>query len=298
VQAFQSGHGIPATGVLGPATWRALIASYPPPVASWAPLPAPTLLTGPSAVDLYVRATAGTLNSREYAAGAWGAWQSLGQPLTGAPAAAAAVSGPALAVRAPDSHVYLRPSGGALWTPLGGWATSSPAVSVGPAGAEVFVRGTDSAIWTRPAVGGSWTSLGGISLSAPAVVEGSDGGVVVVVVGTDHRIWQQRRAAGHWSGWSAVGGIVTADPSLSLQPGTRGVLLAVRGGDGAAWLASGSLDSAAWSSWTGLGGVLTSGPAVTAGGPGSASVTCYGSDSALWQRSLSGSTWTGWAKLP
>lgn len=305
VSSYQRAHGLSPSGVVGASTWRAFIGSTPPPpppppppVVGWADTPAPAEVATPAGTSLFVRTSTGGLARKDYASGSWGPWTAVSGVLIGAPAAASGPGGVSVAVRGSTSAVYLGTAVGSPWQNLGGVVTSSPSVSVGPYGAEIFVRGTDGGIWTRTSSPTSlWTPLGGASLSAPAAVVGSDGSAVVVTVGSNHVLYQNRRSGGRWSGWFPMGGVVSADPGLTLVPGTNQLLAVVRGNNAQAYAATGSLSSAAWSGWLALGGAMNSGPAATSSGPGRYSVAVVGTTGALYQRQAT-PAWGPWSAIP
>lgn len=300
VSAYQRAHGLPATGSVGPATWRAFLGGRPPPAptVSWAGVPAPAEVAAGSGASLFIRTAPGGLARKDYRDGHWGAWTALTGSLTGAPSATLGRSGAVVAVRGTDNRVYAGTVAGSPWLPLGGIASSAPGVAAGPYGTEVFVRGADGGIWTRTsAATARWLPLGGRCLSAPAVAVGPDGSAVVLVVGTNRMLYQNRRTAGRWTGWTPVGGVVTADPALTLVPATSQLVTVVRGGNGQAYAAQGSLSSTAWSGWQPLGGYLISGAAAVSTGAGRSQLTAYGLSGRLYQRS-GGPAWGGWTVVP
>ncbi len=298
VRAYQSAHGLPATGSVATATWRSFVGAAPAPTVAWATTPAPATVAAGTGANLFARTPAGGLARKDYRDGSWSGWAPVSGLVSGAPTATVGRAGVQVAVRSTDGHVYLGTVAGSPWQALGGTATSSPSVTAGPYGTELFVRGPDGGIWTRtPDLASRWSPLGGSCLSAPAAAVGPDGSAVVVVVATNRVLYQNRRSSGRWSGWSVIGGVIAADPALSLVPGTGSLLTVVRGSDAQAYAAAGSLGSAAWSSWSRLGGSLTSGGTVASTGPGASRVTVYGPAGQLYEK-RGGPAWSSWSAIP
>ena len=53
----------------------------------------------------------------------------------------------------------------------------------------------------------------------------------------------------------------------------------------------------AWSAWSNIGGIATSGPAACTTSDGAVHVFVRGSDKALYHKSLTNGTWSGWEDL-
>ena len=142
-----------------------------------------TLTSGPGATSrnpggltVFFRGTDGAIWYRDYVAGSWGPWASIGGSV-------AANTGPAVASWGSGRlDVFVECTNGALyqktytttggwsgWQYLGGTLTSGPgATSRNPGGLTVFFRGTDGAVYYRDYVGGSWGPLASIGGEIPA----------------------------------------------------------------------------------------------------------------------------------
>jgi hypothetical protein len=96
------------------------------------------------------------------------------------------------------------------------------------------------------------------------------------------------------SGWTSLGGVLTAGPGLSSWGPARTDAF-VRGTDGAVWHRS--WDGTTWGSWESLGGFITADPSAVSWGPNRIDLFVKGSDNALWHRTSDGTTWAGWEKL-
>ncbi|WP_194892811.1 glycoside hydrolase family 27 protein [Catenulispora pinisilvae] len=190
--------------------------------------------------------------------GSWsGDWTSLGGPvgdqIVGQPAAYAASDGSLdLFVLGTDSQVYRRTSAGGSWggwTALGGHLADAPTVAyTGPSAWTLTGTGTDGQIWTLTA-SGAWNAIGtpsGLSVyGRPSAV--TDGTTTYVAIrANDDSVWLDTSTAdGRWSGWTGLGGTVSASPTLLATLGR--VYLFVRASDYTAW--ENNLTSGSWSGW-------------------------------------------------
>ena len=124
-----------------------------------------TLTSGPGATSrnpggltVFVRGTDGRIWYRDYVAGSWGPWASIGgQVAANTGPAACSYGGGSLDVfvqgisGAAYQMTYTSTGGWSRWQPLGGGLTSSPAAASPAYGVtDVFVRGTDGAVWEHP----------------------------------------------------------------------------------------------------------------------------------------------------
>jgi hypothetical protein len=103
-----------------------------------------------------------------------------------------------------------------------------------------------------------------------------------------------------WIGWYSLGapaGGATSDPAVVWWQGNTRLDVFVRGGDYQLYDAY-SIDGGPFTAWQFLGGNPTSGPAAAATAGGSRlDLFIRGGDNNLWQRTLNGSIWTGWASV-
>ncbi|WP_243638851.1 glycoside hydrolase family 27 protein [Streptacidiphilus pinicola] len=207
----------------------------------------------------FVRGANGALQEQTTtSSGAWsGTWTSLGGPvggqIVGQPAAYAASNGSLdVFVLGTDSHAYRNTYANGSWsgwTSLGGSLADAPTVAyTGPTTWTLTGTGTDGQIWTLPA-GGSWSAVAaptGLSVyGRPSAV--TDGTTTYMAVRTnDDAVWiDTSTAAGQWSGWTSLGGTVSASPTLLETQGR--VYLFARASDYTTW--EDNLTSGSWSGW-------------------------------------------------
>ena len=211
---------------------------------------------------VFVRGAGGQLEEQTTNnAGAWnGTWTDLGGPvgggILGQPAAYAAPDGSIdLFVRGDDSQAYRRTFANGAWGPwtsLGGPSLAdAPTVAYTSADSWLLTAtGTDGQIWTLGANSG-WTGIGtpaGYSVYGrpSAVIENST--TYVAIRTNDDSVWlDSADAAGTWSGWTGLGGTVSASPTL-LATGS-GVRLFDRASDYTLWENDLSDSSGAWTGW-------------------------------------------------
>lgn len=166
----------------------------------------------------------GAIRLLEYAAGTWGAWQSVGSPSTGIASAPAIASwGPgsmSVFVRDGNDELMSRTrtsAGWGAWTKRGtGTFQGKPtAVSWGPGRIDVFVRGLDNALWWIPFSNGwgNYASLGGSFVGSPAVAAPTPGRLDVFVRGNDQRLWSKQLTGSTWTGFFPLGGHLNGDPA-------------------------------------------------------------------------------------
>ena len=207
----------------------------------------------------FVRGADGALEEQTTTnSGAWsGTWTDLGGPvggrIVGQPAAYAAPDGSLdVFVLGADSKVYRNTfTGGAWsgWSSLGGSLADAPTVAyTGPNAWTLTGTGTDGQVWTLTPTGG-WSAIGtptGLSVyGRPSAV--TDGTTIYVAVRTnDDAVWLDTSSAqGQWSGWTSVGGTVSASPTLLETEGR--VYLFARASDYTTW--EDNLTSGSWSGW-------------------------------------------------
>ncbi|HEX4730949.1 MAG TPA: hypothetical protein VH299_06745 [Solirubrobacterales bacterium] len=194
--------------------------------SEWAPLPGPTVASGPAAVswepervDVVARLADGTVQHWSRVAGSWGE-ENLGGDIT---------ADPAIASWAPGRlDVFARGADGGLdhtwWEAASGWSpwerlpgpaiSSSPAAVASAAGHLDVVADTAGGSvehWTYE--DGQWTAegIGGAATSAPAVAAGAPNRLEVFVRGAGGALEQESwdPTAG-WSGWAKVPGVKVA----------------------------------------------------------------------------------------
>ena len=256
-----------------------------------------TVSWGPGRIDVFSRATDGTLLHRWFEGG-WFPWEDLGGALTSGPAAASWAAGRLdVFARGTDNALHhIAFSGGAwsAWQGLGGSLTSAPAaVSWGTNRIDVFGRGTDNAVWHRWFNGSwsAWESQGGTLTSAPAVSSWASGRLDVFGRGTDNALWH-KSFSGSWSGWQSLGGTLTSAPAAVSWAANR-IDVFVRGANNVAfhkWWAG------SWSGWQSLGGALSSSPAAASWASGRLDVLAQASGTMLQHLSFDGS-WSAWQTL-
>jgi len=149
-------------------------------------------------------------------------WTSLGKRILGQPAAYGSAGGRIdVFVRGTDDAVWrnaLVNGSWGQWTSLGGHVTEAPTVAfTSPSAWTVVARGADGLVTSRTA-GGSWTSVGAphdwpIYGRPSAVVDGAGVLHLAVRVRTDE-IWERTYSGGVWSGWTSLGGTLSASPTL------------------------------------------------------------------------------------
>jgi alpha-galactosidase len=211
---------------------------------------------------VFVRGADGQLEEQTTTnAGAWsGTWTDLGGPagggILGQPAAYANPDGSIdLFVRGDNSQAYRRTFANGAWGPwicLGGTKLAdAPTVAyTSPDSWLLTATGADGQIWTRGANSG-WSGIGtpaGYSVYGrpSAVVEGST--IYVAIRTNDDSVWLDTAdAAGNWSGWTGLGGTVSASPTL-LATGS-GVRLFDRASDYTLWENDLGDAGGAWSGW-------------------------------------------------
>jgi len=210
---------------------------------------------------VFVRGADGQLDEQTTSnSGAWsGTWTSLGGPAGGILGQPAAYAGPDgsidVFVRGDDSQAYRRTfANGAWgsWISLGGQITDAPTVAyTSPDSWLMTATGTDGKVWTRSADSG-WSSIGapsGLSVYGrpSAVADGSN--TYVAIRTNDDSVWLDTAdASGDWSGWTSIGGTVSASPTL-LATSSGSVRLFDRASDYTLWENDLSAGGSSWSGW-------------------------------------------------
>ncbi|MFJ4408363.1 glycoside hydrolase family 27 protein [Streptomyces sp. NPDC088910] len=203
-------------------------------------------------IDVFVRGTDGAAYRRTYEHGRWGGWQSLGGRLADAPT---------VAFDGPDR-----------WT--------------------LFATGSDGTVRSRgPRTG--WTSIGapdGLALyGRPSAVADAAGRIHVAVRAADDAVWTRvRDTSGAWSGWSSLGGTISAAPTLVTAGGT--VQLLARASDYTLWQRGYDAASDTWSGWyprtAFVSGALDGSAGATAAADGGVLVVFRGVGGAVRQSTL------------
>lgn len=191
-------------------------------------------------IDLVVR-RGSTIYIRTYSNGSWGTWQSLGQPAS-APASAPAITSWGanrldVFVRGSDDMLYQKTcsancSGSSgtwsAWSAInGGTFRGKPAaVSRASGRIDVFVHGMDDELYGVGYGNGSWGSYYKVATngtlkwdaacpdcSSPAVTARGSTILDVYIRGVDDKLWITTWTGGStWSGYSALGGVLTSSP--------------------------------------------------------------------------------------
>ncbi|MER5939460.1 glycoside hydrolase family 27 protein [Streptomyces sp. NPDC001928] len=178
-----------------------------------------------------------------------------GGRILGQPAAYASSGGRIdVFVRGTDSRVYRRVFAGGrwgAWESLGGRVTDAPSVAfTDPAHWTLVARGADGSVVQRGPES-DWSSLGAPGdrpvYGRPSAVVDAQGRVHVAVRTSADDVWTRSRdASGEWSGWTSLGGTVSASPTL-VTVGDAVVLYA-RAGDYTLWQQR--YEGGAWQGWT------------------------------------------------
>jgi hypothetical protein len=181
--------------------------------------------------------------------------------------------------------------------PLPRWGDTPGAAASVNAG-EVLLFSTDGsgAVWADDVVSAEdVTRVGGNLLDGPAAIFAKND-VRVFGRGTDGKLWTANRtkqvggAPDVYSGWSLLGGILTAKPAAVFRgPDAADYSVFGRGADAALWQRD--HDGNGWKPWRRVGGTLLpdTGPAVTHLLNGETWVLVVGSDYHLWALKLGGS---------
>jgi hypothetical protein len=241
----------------------------------------------PGRLDVFARASDGSLIHKWYDGSIWRGWESLGGQLAGDPAPVVTDPGSLdIFVRGTDNRLWVdryRSSSGWQWSGLGGLLASAPsAVSPAPGTAAVFVEGADRALWEWSSASGWSSSLGGTLAGPPDALAQPGGNVNVFVEQADLALWQ-------WSsptGWVSVGGNPAGPPS-AVSWGAPRLDVFVEGTDSGLWHA---WYDTSWH-WEPLGGVLSGPPAAVTRGVNQLDVFVLGTDQAYWHATTSGSGW-------
>lgn len=189
--------------------------------------------------------------------------------------------------------------------------------SVDTTSLAIFYRrrdGTAHGRITTPA-GVREVNLGGQLAGGPAAVAQwcLDNGYQVSVRGTDNALWDRtvNDAGALGPGWEGLGGVLGAEPSVSVNPESNPpvglppdtqVHALVRGVDGHLWYKTQEIfcrvTSCVPSQWTDLGGALLDRPGATVNPNSYRGVFVRGVDNALWAKfGPSSGAWGGWVPL-
>lgn len=255
-----------------------------PDASSWGATRADVFVRGSSDSGLWHRSWNGTT---------WAPWESLGGVINADPSAVSwSTNRIDVFARGTDNSLWHRVSDGTTWyawQSLGGGLTSGPdAASWASNQINVFVRGTDNGLWmdTWNGTTWTWTSLGGILTSNPGAVSSTANRVDVFVRGTDNGLWQDSWNGASWT-WTSLGGGLTSGPdAASCAVGHLDVF--ATGTDGGLWQRG--YNGTSWLAWQPLGGPWTADPgAVCATGTTTIDLFERGTDTALWQATITGS---------
>jgi hypothetical protein len=196
--------------------------------------------------------------------------------------------------RGTNNALYLNGAPG-KWFNLGGRLTSRPGVAAGSLGTseaiDVVVRGADGAAWLDhlTTASATWRNVGGRVLAgtAPAAVN-TGGTLYVLVVGTDHAVWVRHSTdASHWSGWTSLGGRLSAELGAATPSAGRGIVYA-RGGDNALWFNEfAGTTTGVTRGWHSAHGRITSGAGASSVGNGTGPTwaVALGNDGHIWANS-------------
>lgn len=173
---------------------------------------------------------------------------------------------------------------------IGGPTETEFAPTVVPFGSDSFMVlyvGTDNLIrWnivTPGQTSGNWQTIPGQSASdAVSAVQFSGGNIQVVYKGTGtndltvYGTWYDGRSW-HFEGQIA-GGLTFSSPSVTFNPQTNQLVVAVRGTDQAIWTTSQFVGQANWNSWTSMGQTVTQPPRIIAAPNGNYVMSYVGPD--------------------
>lgn len=174
---------------------------------------------------------------------------------------------------------------------LAGWPSSGRGYDVvyrSSKGAATF-RTLSNGVWSAPrALGGRW--VGGLAITFAAY------NPHIYARGTDGQLWERIRVGGTWQPWTKVGGLVlSSSPAAVGRPDGRVDVFARDASDRLQTRTY--LPATGWGPWTVLGGTFHTAPAAVLTGADSLRVVAVRSDSAVWTRTLTGSTWSEWTSL-
>ena len=220
------------------------------------------------------------------------------------------VPGVAQTAGAPGPVANLQVHGFAAHAPTAAAAVARPAAGVAPAvawngagsPAILFFTGSDGHAYDAPLIpstsaasdGGHLVGGPGAAFVPPGDLGGATGGAILFGRGTNNALYLNV-APGKWAG---LGGRLTSRPGVAAgsMGTTETIDVAVRGGDGGAWLDHLTTTSATWRN---LGGRVLAGTAPAAVNiGGTLYVLIVGTDHAVWVRhSTDASHWSGWASL-
>jgi len=203
---------------------------------------------GSGSVIVVARMTNGKLGFRQYQGSTWSGWAYLNAPRAGL------ASAPALTAWAGGRlDVFARGGNGRLWwrslqnytAPNQDWAWSAwtdtgvsmlqdpAAVSWGPQRIDVVYTMTGGNIghfWYANGATGTDSSLGccGSTTSSPSITSRATGQLNVVMRGSDNQLWHRYWDGASWSGWAALGGILSSSPAIAAVSTTRLDVIALR----------------------------------------------------------------------
>lgn len=233
----------------------------------------------------------------------WSEWQSLGGPVTSAPAAVSWAPGRIdLFARSGKDVIWHKWLSDGAWSgweafPIPGPADSAVAVTSWAEGRlDVFVRGEDNTLRHRW-FGGTWSgweSLGGTLEGAPAAISWGEGRIDIVAEGPKGTVGHKAFGDGRWYDWQTVALPEDALPGLALcsrEPGQLDMFTRSRGG-----VLQQQRYAGTWSTWDVLGGPISAPPFGYSLHPGTLEVVAPSGDS-LNQLSYDGG-WKTWEMAP
>jgi peptidoglycan/xylan/chitin deacetylase (PgdA/CDA1 family) len=186
----------------------------------------------------------------------------------------------------------------AVYAPADDVPTYTTALAARPdGGADAVYRAATGNVVTRTFAEGAWSApanLGGRLIGAPAATYAGSA-LHIYGRGTDGQLWRRVRTDGTWAAWAKVGGLVMSSAPAAVGRADGRVDVFSRDASDRLYTRT-YRPAAGWGAWTSLAGYLYSAPsAVIASGV--LHVFTVGTDSAVWTRSLSGSTWSSWTSI-
>jgi peptidoglycan/xylan/chitin deacetylase (PgdA/CDA1 family) len=266
--------------------------------ANQAPASTANLTVRPDGSKLVVyRGQDGAVYKRTWSTAGWSSQSTLGGVVVGAPAVAAYGSDLIVAARGTTGSMWTRTRTAGAWQPwrdMGGLLSASPAIAASPNGRiDAFVRGIDNRLYQMSRLPGQawsrWQSLGGTLSAGPAAVSYGSSLVDVFIVGADRTVARRSLTAAGWSDWTSLGAATYTAPAAARIPGTTSARVFIRGTNSDLYVNEGA-------GWRSIGGDLVDAPAA-AGTATGADVLVRGTDAALYARTLSGGTWSAFARV-
>ena len=261
-------------------------------------------------LEIFRRDPSGAANHRWWDGGAswYGAWDSLGITIAGAPSVVS--WGPDrqdVFIHGTDGAInwqtWTRSGGRSSWKYMNGTTNNDMAVfSLQPNSLEMVIRGTDGVMyhnWSDDAgaTWSGWQSLGINILGTPAVITTGPDRQDLFVRGTDNVVYHQTwTRTGGRTNWTSMNGTTYDDIAVvSPQPGH--LVAFVRGTDGYLYHSWSTDAGVTWSAWQGLGHKLLGKPAVVSSAPDRTDVVVRGDDDVMYHLAYTSSGWGAWESL-